>query len=392
MLPGETAAVIGRDAEIARVAAAIATDRPVALVGEAGVGKTTVVRAAAAAARRRLWEGGGFATLTHLPYLALRRAVGTDLAGGAVDVAAIVEKRIGPDLLFIDDLQWVDRATRPVLELLAGRVAIALAIRTWDAGAAEALELAEGIGADVTTLAALDADAAALLVRRVRPGLGASTADAIVRRAGGNPLLIEELATRGEAPATFARLVASQVAALTPAGRHAIELLAIADRPLPDAVVGDGAEDAVRAGLATRGTGVVVLRHALVGEAIRDDLADAERRLRHEELAGALEDPPEIARHLASAGRDAEAATVALAAVAKESDPWIVASLLSIAASTASADLELRLRAARALDRRLRSRGRRRGPRRQADRRVTGRARRARGPPRSGRLCARPPR
>lgn len=58
------------------VADAIRGDRPVVVIGEAGIGKTTLVRAAAAAAGRTLREGGGFATLSWLPYLAPRSSNG----------------------------------------------------------------------------------------------------------------------------------------------------------------------------------------------------------------------------------------------------------------------------------------------------------------------------
>src|SRR5258706_3568260 len=117
--------IYGRDAELARLAEALATERPVAVVGEAGVGKTTLIRAAAERAGLELREGGALETLAWAPLLALRRAVGEDLTGDATTIAIEVERRVGPQLLLIDDLQRTDDGTRQVLSLLLGRIALA---------------------------------------------------------------------------------------------------------------------------------------------------------------------------------------------------------------------------------------------------------------------------
>ena len=47
--------------------------RPVVVHGEAGVGKTALVRAAVEATELKLVEAGALATLSWLPYLPLRR-------------------------------------------------------------------------------------------------------------------------------------------------------------------------------------------------------------------------------------------------------------------------------------------------------------------------------
>ena len=59
-----------------------------------------------------------------MPYLALTRATHLDLAGDADWAAAPVERVVGPDVLFVDDLQWTDAGTVAVVERLVGRVAI----------------------------------------------------------------------------------------------------------------------------------------------------------------------------------------------------------------------------------------------------------------------------
>jgi hypothetical protein len=84
--------LIGREREVAALGERLAAGAPVAVLGEAGVGKTTLVRAAAQAAGLRLLEGGGLATLSWFPYLPLKRAFGRDFEG---DVAYVASNRGG---------------------------------------------------------------------------------------------------------------------------------------------------------------------------------------------------------------------------------------------------------------------------------------------------------
>src|SRR5262245_32690126 len=156
--------LVGRDGVLAALADAIAHERPTAVVGEAGIGKTSLVRAAVTGTGRRLHEGGGFATLTWMPYLALRRATGTALGGDAAGVAATVERRVGPDVLFVDDLQWVDAPSVAALRLLAGRLLVVAAIRAEDTGAQAALDHAKETGLAVVHLEALTRPAMAELL------------------------------------------------------------------------------------------------------------------------------------------------------------------------------------------------------------------------------------
>jgi hypothetical protein len=126
------AGLLGRHAELERLAELLDEDIPVAVIGEAGIGKTAVVRAATRASRRPVLEGGGFATLAWAPYLALERAVGRRLVGDPALVARDLATEIGNAILFIDDLQWTDPSTRAVVAALAGRVGLVLAVRTGD--------------------------------------------------------------------------------------------------------------------------------------------------------------------------------------------------------------------------------------------------------------------
>jgi ABC-type cobalamin transport system ATPase subunit len=74
--------LVGRGEQFAALATALDRDVPVVVLGEAGVGKTTLLREVAGASGRRVFEGGGLSTLQWLEYLALDRAVGRRVAAG----------------------------------------------------------------------------------------------------------------------------------------------------------------------------------------------------------------------------------------------------------------------------------------------------------------------
>ena len=301
---------------------------------------------------RTLREGGAFATLRETPYLALGRAVGTSLAGDPASVAARVEALVGPDVLFVDDVQWADGQTMAVLELLVGRILVLTAIRSLDPGAEVAANRLAAAGTTSQELAPLPGTAARTLVRARRPDLADRVVDDIVRRAAGNPLLLEEMAERGEASPVLARVLTSRLGALSPAARGVVELLAVADRPLPAADLDPAIAEAVQAGIAVETDRGVELRHQLVADAVREGLDAQARRRVHGRVAELLGDGPEAARHLAAAGRASEASDAALRALARSSDPHERAALLVIAAESSGpgAGLERRLEAARALD------------------------------------------
>ena len=208
------------------------------------MGKTTLVRAAAGRVGLELREGGALETLAWTPLLALRRAVGDGLRGDATAVAIEVERRLGPQLLFIDDLQWTDDATRQVLALLAGRVALVMTIRTTDPAAAVVLGIAARGRAEVIELGGVDADAAMAIVRRARPSIDAQAAlrSSSSRPAGTRCSSRSLRAAAGRPRASPGRLT-SRLDRLSPAGRRSFALLAVAGHGLPgrDARAGIGA-------------------------------------------------------------------------------------------------------------------------------------------------------
>ena len=334
--------IVGRDSEISRLAAALEADRAIAVVGEAGIGKTSLVRAAAAHAGVELFEGGGFGTLPDSPYLALRRAVGLSLAGDAAAVASLVEQRLGPETLFVDDLQWVDQPTRSVLRLLRGRSGMVVAIRSGDPGAPAALELAAALGFERFELAGLATEAAIAILERLRPRLSGHDARRIVGMAGGNPLLLEEIAVHGQASGTTRRSIGAAIHGLTPAARRLAEVLATADAPVATERAGPALQELLDQRVVVERAGHVEIRHALIAEAVRDTLDPIRRAERHADAANVLSEPLVVARHLLLAGRPAEAAARASAAMLTDVDLATRAGLLVVLAEAAPPDAGLR--------------------------------------------------
>src|SRR5688572_30145304 len=104
--------LLGRDSELAALSERLARIQPAAVVGEAGIGKTTLIREVAARCERATFEGGGIRTLSWMQYLPLTRAFGAQpVKGDAAAVAAWVVDEVDGGVLVIDDLQWTDRQT-----------------------------------------------------------------------------------------------------------------------------------------------------------------------------------------------------------------------------------------------------------------------------------------
>lgn len=340
------ASLVGRDAECARIGEALAADRPVLVTGEPGIGKTTLVRRAVEATGRASVTGAGFATLATMPYLPLRLALGTTVAGTPEQVAGRVEAAVGDGVLFLDDCQWMDHDTAAVVPLLVGRISLVLAARD----PLEPSVLGLPAGTLEIRLGPLDREAASLVALTTSPGLAHRALGELLARAGGNPLLLQELARDGRPSPTLARAIAARVAAATPAAREALRLLVIADRPIPLPIDPEVRRELQAAGLATAGGGVLAIRHALIADAILATMSTVDRAAAHARVADLVADDATAAAHLAAAGQDDAAVARAMAALERTTDRRERAALLRIAAEASSGPdaARLRLEAARA--------------------------------------------
>jgi ATP/maltotriose-dependent transcriptional regulator MalT len=222
----------------------------------------------------------------------------------------------GPVLLVVEDLHWADQSTRDLLGFLVRnlRAGVALVLtyrsdelhrrhplRPWLAeldrgGRAERLELDRLGRRELAELLAgiLEEPAAPALVGEV------------LARSEGNPFFAEELLAAhlegARLPLALRDLVLARVEALSEPAQRVLEVAAVAgtrvDHELLAAVVGQDAEQLVwllreavtRHVLAVdEASGAYVFRHALVQEAIYDDLLPVQRGPLHAAYARALE-------------------------------------------------------------------------------------------------------
>jgi DNA-binding CsgD family transcriptional regulator len=226
---------------------AIAGRGRIALVsGEAGIGKTTVVRKfqETAAGRVRLVSGACEALFAPRPLGPLQDIA--DEVGGrlletlstgsdrvAIFTALLAELRSTPTLAVLEDLHWADEATLDAISYLGRRLEIApclllVTFRDDELGPRHPLRLVIGeLPSRLTvrvTLASLSEGAVAELAsqaNRSPHGLYALT--------GGNPFFVTEvLATGAEViPETVRDAVLARAGHLRPAGRRLLEAVAV---------------------------------------------------------------------------------------------------------------------------------------------------------------------
>jgi DNA-binding CsgD family transcriptional regulator len=342
--------LLGRAPELAALAGRLVERKPLCLLGEAGVGKTSLLRAAAAASGRKVYEGGGLSSLAYLSYLPLVRALREEPpAGDHAAVAAWAAEHVDGGVVVLDDLHWADPETLSLLPLLAPTIGLAVAIRSGDPGAARAQASAEAAGLEIFALDGLTDQDAEALVRARRPELDNAEITAIVAAAGGNPLLLEELAA-GNGLETLRLGLGARLHRCSATGQEAMALLGLLARPAEPGLITDGVPELLEAGL-VRETDGFAPRHALLGEAAIARLSEGERRELHARLARNLPDSGEAARHHQAAGENEAAHRKALDAAECSTRPGERARHLGVAALCASgpgAD-ELRIQAAHAL-------------------------------------------
>jgi tetratricopeptide (TPR) repeat protein len=257
----------------------------------------------------------------------------------------------GPAILVLEDLHWADptslRLTFDLARLAAGRRLLILATSR-----PEAAPALDGLDARRLTLDPLaGADEEELARSLMGDGTSREVLDAVLARADGNPLFLEErlrslLETRAlvreqgawrlgraagaQVPQALERLVRSRVDRLSPAARDAVRPASVLGTEFPlsllTAVCATGeplgpALDELRAKdflheVAGRAEPVYRFRHALIQEATYNGLLRAERRLLHGRAAWALEAAAEgrtdevaavLGRHFAAAGEPARA-------------------------------------------------------------------------------------
>jgi DNA-binding CsgD family transcriptional regulator len=280
----------------------------VIVAGPPGCGRSTLLRRITAAAPGPVHAGGGLAMLTGVPALALSRAVRARLPAHDVHLLAeAVRSRVRAGLLVLDDLQYADTATLAALPHVAAHCRIVAAVRT--PNRLPALAPLREIATAWLDVPPLSAAAAADLARKAAPQLDDTAVQAVLARAGGNPLAITALARHaaaGRAAAAadidqVAYALATALADLPRPARTALAALGLLGRPAPAGLLGAGASDLAAAGLIEATPDGYLPVSAYLAETAAGLLDPAARVDLHQRLAE-LTPPAEAARHLAAAG------------------------------------------------------------------------------------------
>ena len=315
--------------------------RLVLVAGEAGVGKTALLRRfcdSGGDRPRSLWGGCEplFTPRPLGPLVDVAELTGGELAQVVTDgerphdvVGALVRalRARSPTVLVLEDLHWADEATLDVLTLLARRMASvpALVLATYrddELDRSHPLRIVLGelaTGEAVTRLRLPPLSAAAVSTLAEPHGVDG---DELYRRTAGNPFFVTEAlgAAGAEIPPTVRDAVLARVARLSPAAQTLLEAAAVVPPPvelwLLEALAGTAAEhleECLAAGMLTAVGRDVAFRHELARIAVEQSLSPHVTAALHTKALAALRarsaGAPDIARlaHHADAAGDAEA-------------------------------------------------------------------------------------
>lgn len=310
--------------------------RLVLLGGEAGAGKTALVRAFGAehAATVRLLSGACDVLFTPRP-LGPLADVAVETGGELEELVengarphqvlrALLDELRGPrpTLLVFEDVHWADEATLDVLRLLARRVEAvpALVLATWrDEQLDRAHPLRILVGELASSPAVTRMSLPPLTVEAVRTLAGPHPVDVdeLYRVTGGNPFFVTEvLAAEGAAlPESVRDAVLARVSRLTPAARRLVDAVALAPpRVEPWLLEEIGGADTVEidaclsSGVLGSEPGGITFRHELARRAIEDAVPSTRRLAVHRTVLRALTQDSRAVRDSARMAHHAEAA------------------------------------------------------------------------------------
>jgi DNA-binding CsgD family transcriptional regulator len=325
--------------------------RLVLLAGEAGVGKTVLIRRFCREHRsvRVLWGScerlftpralGAFLDVAQSAGGGLADVASTEGASSHAFLVALVEelRREPPAILVLEDVHWADESTLDVLKLLARRISalpvLALAsfrddqIRAGDPLQIVLGELAGAPAVERVTVSRLSAVA----VRRLAAHSGADAAR-LYELTAGNPFFVTEVlagSDDAEIPATVRDAVLARVAQLEAGPRRLLEAAAVVpsriEMWLLEAIAGDELAQldvCLGSGILRVDDGAAVaFRHELARIAVEGAVAPDRRIALHRAVLAQLAaspdgrvDPARLAHHAAAAGDDAAVVRYAPAA------------------------------------------------------------------------------
>jgi DNA-binding CsgD family transcriptional regulator len=308
--------------------------RLVFIGGEAGVGKTVLVRQFCVEhsdSQRIVWGACEplFTPRPLAPFVDIGQATGGELeelvTNGARphEIAAALTRELGePTILVIEDVHWADEASLDVLRLTARKIATVqgLALVTYRD---DSLDRVHPLRTVLGELAA-DPAVARLRLEPLSPQAVAELAapygvdaDGLYRTTGGNPFFVTEVLASGdgEIPHTVRDAVLARAVRLSPTARTLLDTVAITpphsqlwllERLAPDAV--QSLEECLSSGMLTADASGVAFRHELARLAIEESLAPDRALALHQKALEALAAPPDGEPDLARLAHHADAA------------------------------------------------------------------------------------
>ncbi len=311
--------------------------RLVLVTGEAGVGKTSLLRwfcADQRDARRVLWGAcdplftprplGPLIDVAETTGGELLHAVDEGAKPQAVAAALIRELALrGPTILVLEDLHWADEATLDVIALLGRKIDTtpALAVLTYrddELHRRHPLRILLGAFARAGSLGRLDLTPLSPdgVARLAEPhGIDA---EELYRRTGGNPFFATEALAAGDTdvPKTVREAVLARAASLSAEAEALLEAAAVAPPHVPlwllEALAErhiDGLDECLTSGMLVHSPEGVAFRHELARLAVEESLSPMRRLALHRTALAALAAPPtgspdleRLAHHAEGAG------------------------------------------------------------------------------------------
>lgn len=265
-------------------------------------------------------------------------------------IASLIEAaaELAPQVLVVEDLHWADESTLALLSfllrtLVRGRIMIVLTCRTDDVRRGDAVSRFIGESSrarllERVTVERLETASVRQLVETITGEPLSDTAlERIQERAEGVPFFVEEIAgcSTGPLPGSLRDLLLARFDRLGDDARRVVQVVSGAERPLthplvtrlaglPEARLDDAIREATLSGILVVVDDDYRFRHALLREAVHDDLLPGERARLHRAYAEALEengtgtdggDPAALAYHWQLAQDDRRALAAAVTAM-----------------------------------------------------------------------------
>lgn len=305
--------------------------------GEAGIGKTALLKAFAQLQRADLRVRWGACDALQTPRAlgplydiaaqdarGLQAALEADAERPRVFGAFLDLLAARPSLVVLEDLHWADEATLDFLRYIGRRVGrsrclVVVTFRSDEIGPKHPLRLVLG---DLATSGAERLAPQPLSLDAVRQLAGDRDVDVqeLYRRTGGNPFFVTEvLATGGlDVPATVRDAVLTRAARLRPSARAILDAAAVAGPRVEPWLLQDLAaaesgavEECLASGVLRVDAGVFIFRHELARQAILQALTPTRLLSLHRLALQALQSPAAPSIDLARLAHHAEEAGAA---------------------------------------------------------------------------------